>query len=257
MNWICLPDVSSNFDDKVAEIKQHISLLKKLLARDAKVSYRQGWHTKKLELTHELTHPLKAGVTLMMYNFMESVGNAIMRDIHKHLKDSFDSSPWRLNEANAQLQQKIISYAKNQKNLVDNLISQYEMISPSNSSIILQLWISEKYQASIEDMPQWFNGNLDAKRIGNLASDYGFETNRLKKMRNVSGSSLLATKTNRNQLAHGAKTFTEFGQGKSLEEIENDFKNILNFFRGLLKIINDYLMNAQYRQNSCQQPHPT
>ena len=148
MNWANLPDVSSNFDDKVLEIKEHLALLKKLLNREAKISYRQGWHTKQVELFPHQTHPLKAGATLMIYNFMESVGNAMMRDIHKHLKDTFSNSPWKLSESNEPLQQKIINHAKNRKGILDDFVKQFELTTTPHNGFILQLWITDSFQGN-------------------------------------------------------------------------------------------------------------
>ena len=62
-------------------------------------------------------------------------------------------------------------------------------------------------------------------------------------------SSIYNIKKGRNELAHGFVTFKDYGNTKSIDEIETDFMNVRDFFNGLLDIVNNHLKLYGYLEN--------
>jgi hypothetical protein len=63
-----------------------------------------------------------------------------------------------------------------------------------------------------------FSGNIDAREIRETAKSYGF-SDKTDGMKTQNGNDLLKIKTNRNDLAHGDKSFSDVGKDASAEEL--------------------------------------
>lgn len=256
-NWQELPEVSSIFADKVEEIQRHFELLTKLLSRKARLEYGDGIsESKSYELHREDTHPLKAGMVLMLYNFVESTSTALMQDIYAHVQQNIECEP--LEKLHGNLQKAIINHAE-RNSLFKVYMSDYRHSSHNLDSLIISGWLTnllkEKTEKSSDGQTyaKWFNGNVDFQQIRNCLAEYGlidehFDNIAQPVTQNAISppKSMLQTKFGRNQLAHGGVTFTEFGQDKSLEEIKTDFDNILGLFENLLDYINQQFQNKVY-----------
>lgn len=259
-NWQELPEVSSIFVDKVEEIQRHFELLTKLLSRKARLEYSDGiGEPQSYDLHREDTHPLKAGMVLMLYNFVESTSTALMQDIYTHIQKNIEYEP--LEKLHGNLQKTIINHTE-RNSLFKAYMSNYRHSSHNLDSLIISGWLTklleEKTETSSDGQryPKWFNGNVDFRQIRTCLSEYSLVDEHFENMAQpidanpVSPpSSMLKTKTGRNRLAHGGVTFTEFGQYKSLEEIKTDFDNILGLFENLLGYINQQLQNKVYLIN--------
>lgn len=90
-----------------------------------------------------------------------------------------------------------------------------------------------------------FSGNVDAKLIKKTAEKYGFSHfTDCSKTKN--GKNLLVVKVNRNDLAHGIKSFEEVGRDKTIEELLEIKEEVVEYLRQILKNIEDYLDNKEY-----------
>lgn len=277
--WDYLPEVNSCFDEKVEEIQRHLDLLTIMLSREATIEYksilmpsgRRVKQRKMLELCD--THPLKAGVVLMIYNFIESISTALMKDIHQYLTDELPSKPLTLMQE--KLRTTIINFNCQLK--ADELKRYFKDYTNNHRSdidkILIKGWLEKLKETATEtdhdgiSYDKWFNGNVDFRKLKTELDLLGLKncliddivsenSNRrykihaeLKKKR---PQSILQIKSGRNRLAHGSMTFSEFGQNKSLEDIKMDFENIQGFFDGLFDIVNNSLRKQYYVQNSNQ-----
>jgi hypothetical protein len=90
-----------------------------------------------------------------------------------------------------------------------------------------------------------FSGNLDAKRIKETAEKYGFsyQTNPRK---TDNGSDLLKIKTNRNDLAHGFKSFEKVGQDYTADDLLKMQKRVIHYLKTILQNIETYIYNQEY-----------
>ncbi|MCG7657154.1 MAE_28990/MAE_18760 family HEPN-like nuclease [Wielerella bovis] len=261
-NWQELPTVSSIFTDKVEEIQRHFELLTKLLSRKARLEYGDTSTSQSydLHLHKEDTHPLKAGMVLMLYNFVESTSTALMQDVYAHIQQNIECEP--LEKLHKNLRETIINHAEI-NNLFKEHMNNYRHFSHNLDNLIISVGLTklleEKTETNSDDgqsYPKWFNGNVDFRQIKTCLQAYslvnqGFENvpKRINDNPLSPPHSMLQTKTGRNRLAHGGVTFTEFGRKKSLEEIKTDFDNILGLFEKLLDYINQQLQNKVYLIN--------
>jgi len=90
-----------------------------------------------------------------------------------------------------------------------------------------------------------FSENVDAKKIKKIADKYGFSclTNAQK---TKNGENLLVVKSNRNDLAHGIKSFEEVGGDRAIEQLLKIKKEVVEYLRQILVNIRVYLDNEEY-----------
>ena len=85
-----------------------------------------------------------------------------------------------------------------------------------------------------------FAGNVDAKKIREVAKEYGFSPPKAK------GDNLLTVKSQRNDLAHGDKAFAEVGRDFDVERLVKIKTEVLDYLREVLGNISSYLVNKEY-----------
>jgi hypothetical protein len=81
--------------------------------------------------------------------------------------------------------------------------------------------------------------------IKEIAKKYGFSYQTdFAKTKN--GEKLVDIKDKRNDLAHGVKSFKEVGQGKTIEDLLEIKKEVIEYLRQILENIKTYLDNQEY-----------
>ncbi len=98
-----------------------------------------------------------------------------------------------------------------------------------------------------------FSGNIDAKLIRDTANKYGF-SDKTDYAKTSDGSDLLTVKTNRNDLAHGSKSFAEVGKEKSADELIKIKDKVVKYWREILANIQIYIDNQEYLDSSTDTP---
>ena len=90
-----------------------------------------------------------------------------------------------------------------------------------------------------------FSGNVDSRKIKDIADLYGFsyETDPLKTQ---NGNDLLRIKNNRNDLAHGFKSFEEVGRSTNTEELLEIKDRVINYLQGIVENIEEYILKQEY-----------
>ncbi|MEM8723434.1 MAG: MAE_28990/MAE_18760 family HEPN-like nuclease [Cyanobacteria bacterium P01_G01_bin.39] len=175
----------------------------------------------------ELNKTLRATGFLLLYNLIE----ATMRNAIEAIFTDITNKDISFNDLKYEIQLIIIDNVKknkSSKNLLENLTDiSLDIISASFSSDKL------------------FSGNIDAKKIKRLAMLYGFScTTDVQKTQN--GNDLLRIKTNRNDLAHGFKSFEEVGRGTNTEELLEIKDRVINYLQRIVKNIEDYISKQEY-----------
>ena len=66
------------------------------------------------------------------------------------------------------------------------------------------------------------------------------------------GRDLLTVKTNRNDLAHGFKSFEEVGRDATADELLKIQKRVICYLREILKNVETYISNKEYLQINVQ-----
>jgi hypothetical protein len=98
------------------------------------------------------------------------------------------------------------------------------------------------------DATKVFSGNVDARALRAQAEDYGFAcTTDFARTRD--GADLLAVKNNRNNLAHGVRSFTEVGRDYLIGDIRAIAQHSMAYMEQILLNIDRYLDAREYLQN--------
>lgn len=97
------------------------------------------------------------------------------------------------------------------------------------------------------DSQKLFSGNVDAKKMREAASTYGFST-ASEYHRTKHGKDLLTVKTRRQDLAHGTLSFSEVGKEYTTEDVVRIARFSLAYMSAILRHIDTYLDLEGYRE---------
>lgn len=223
MNSILFED----FNERAKEVGQYFIFLKSLEQATTKLSMEgKDCKAKVKAIDSELLKTLKANSFLLLYNLVE----ATMRNAIEIIFDELKSTGVSYNQIRPELKKIVIKNLKKQN--PDRL---FESITEISVDIISAGFNRDKL----------FSGNFDGEKIRKTARDYGFShsTNFIK---TGDGSDLLTVKTNRNDLAHGFKSFTEVGRDKTADELLEIKKKVVKYLKQILKNIAAYIANKDY-----------
>ena len=164
---------------------------------------------------------LKANFFLLLYNLIEStVKNAI-----EAIFDEFKSRGVSFDDCRAEVRRIILANLKKHN---------VEKILPSLSALSVDV-VAVTFRKE-----ELFSGNIDGRKIRNVAKDYGFRLPVRK------SDQLLTVKTSRNDLAHGTKSFSEIGRDYDVDRLEQISKEATDFLDELLTNISDYITTRAY-----------
>ena len=90
-----------------------------------------------------------------------------------------------------------------------------------------------------------FAGNIYSKLIRETAKKYGFYSPTYDK-KITNGEDLYLVKKNRNDLAHGSKSFTEVGKEKGADELIKIKNQVVEYLEGILKKVETYIDKQEY-----------
>jgi hypothetical protein len=209
---------------------RYFLFLKNLEHGSIRLSLGNQNHNKIKNIDSNLEKTLKATGFLLLYNLIEST----MRNAIETIFDDFQNKNVSFDEVRDEIKTIIIQNFKNKSN--DNLI---QVINNISVDIIFAGF----------DKKKTFSGNIDARKIRETGKTYGFscQTNNIKTR---DGNDLLNVKTNRNDLAHGFKSFEEVGREASAEELLKIKKRVIAYLRQILENIEDYIDKQEYLKSS-------
>ena len=216
-----------DFDERAQEVSKYFFLLQNLEQGSIKLVMGNIKHQKVKNIDTELEKTLKATGFLLLYNLIEST----IRNGIEAIFDDMANRTTSFDNLRKDIKKIVIKNFKNNKSS-DNLLNTINHIS---LDIISASFDKEKL----------FSGNIDAKRIKATAEAYGFsyKTNARKTQ---DGNDLLKIKTNRNDLAHGFKSFKEVGKDATAEELLQIKTRVICYLREILQNIEDYILKQEY-----------
>jgi hypothetical protein len=178
--------VEDDFNKRCQEIEAYIAYLKKL----------EG----EVGLDVTLMATMKASSLLMIYNLMESTMTNSIESIFDHLR----AEKIGFVTVDDDLKAMVLKCARetNPKDLVKKMRSE-----------VLDLAVAAFKKDAI------FSGNVDSRKIRDVWDDYG-----ISRTGNYVEKTLLEVKAARNDLAHGAKSFSELGKDQTASELEKKYK---------------------------------
>jgi hypothetical protein len=216
-----------DFDERAQEVSKYFLLLKNLEQGSIKLSMGNLAYFKIKNIDTELEKTLKSTGFLLLYNLIEST----MRNTIETIFDDIKSQNASFDDMRDEIKKIIIQNFKNNKS-TDNLLNDIQNISLDIISVSF-------------DKEKLFSGNIDARKIKQTAEIYGFsyKTNAIKTQ---DGNDLLKIKTNRNDLAHGFKSFEEIGREASADELLRIKKRVISYLREILQNIETYISKQEY-----------
>ncbi|WP_150538217.1 MAE_28990/MAE_18760 family HEPN-like nuclease [Actinobacillus vicugnae] len=271
MNFI--PETTALFLDKKKEVEDFISFLKKLASRDTKIKYKVETNRfedlffepqsnttfpdnqilpitiKEDNVSNELMHTLKSSGILLLYSLSEAIVSTLMREIHEHFKNKLESNQLNVRKINEKLMTRIIEHHKSSNKMAGYIIQHINRPRVrSIEKILFQEWL-EFYRKKVEDEDKspWFSGNVDNRSIKELGEIYGFyQIAESTIFTRQQCNTLVRVKKGRNQLAHGKKSFIDYGADLAVDDLETFSLDIFTYLENLMRLINDYLANQNY-----------
>ncbi|MCU0546725.1 MAG: MAE_28990/MAE_18760 family HEPN-like nuclease [Oscillatoriaceae cyanobacterium Prado104] len=216
-----------DFNTRAQEVEDYFIFLESLIKQTTKlaVADSDGKHTIH-NLNSELAKTLKANGFLLLYNLVEST----MQNAIESIFDEFKNQLIPFDRLKPQIKIIVLQNLKNR----------------SPKKIHLEITqISTDIITATFDREELFSGNVDARLIKEIAEKYGFSY-QTDPMKTKNGQNLLVVKSNRNDLAHGVKSFEEVGRDKTIEEILEIKVEIIEYLRQILENIKTYLDNREY-----------
>jgi hypothetical protein len=218
-----------DFNERSREVDRYFLFLKNLDQNIIKLNMRdQQGNIKIRDLDEDLVKTLKASGFLLLYNLIEST----MREAIQSIFDELQNQNISYDQIRPELKKIVLKNFRNRKQKVDDILSSITTISID----IIHTGF---------DRENLFSGNLDGRKIKETANEYGF-SHRTDHAKTGSGTDLLTVKTNRNDLAHGFKSFEEVGGDKSTDELLIIKKKVIRYLKQILKNIEKYLHDKEY-----------
>ena len=220
-----------DFNKRSKEVSKYFIFLKSLEQGTTKLSMTgKGGSPKIREIDAELIKTLKASSFLLLYNLVE----ATMRNAIEAIFDELRGKGVSYDQISPKLKKIVLKNLK--KRNPDKIFS-------SITAISLDI-ITAGF-----DKQDLFSGNIDGRKIIDTATEYGF-SHLTDYARTAHGSDLLTVKSNRNDLAHGIKSFAEVGRDKSAAELLEIKNKIVRYLKQILQNIEQYLSNKVYLDSS-------
>jgi hypothetical protein len=212
----------SDFQERMGEVHKYLDFVKALDSKRFQVVESPSMNPALDHLSlQELLKTLKANSFLLLYNLVEStVKNAIEAIFDRLSRESVSYDTCR-----SELQRVVL------KNLRAHNVKKIHIeLRGIAVDIVAKTFRKETL----------FSGNVDAREIRDTAKEFGF----LNPIAN--GNELLTVKANRNDLAHGDKTFAAVGADYDVPRLLRIAKDIHDYLEEFVTNIENYLRTKAY-----------
>ncbi|MCS4510803.1 MAE_28990/MAE_18760 family HEPN-like nuclease [Xylophilus ampelinus] len=220
------------------EITAYLNFLKVAVERRAVLSAKDG--ELQLALTLELTHTLKANLVLLLYSAMEATLVQLLDEMH----DAIGANCSSADALNAQLLRVVLRTVK--KDAKSTVLSS---ASPLHTSLF-RYWMDDwKSRTSGKDKRvDGISGSVDSLVFYEQLKKFGVvaQTPNDRPPAHLTDAALQKVKTNRNELAHGEKSFTDLGRDLSVPTLEVDSLAVFDTLRKIAAEVDGYLQSRRY-----------
>ncbi|MEK7434859.1 MAG: MAE_28990/MAE_18760 family HEPN-like nuclease [Cyanobacteriota bacterium] len=223
-------EVITDFNKRVDEINKYFVLLSQIVDDNAELFFRNENNYKLID--NELHKILKANGFLLLYNLIESSIKSSMTTIF----DSITQEQIPYKELRPEFKRAWIEFR----------YLNFQNKNPDDVCIELKN-MSDLISFSFEQM-KIISGNLDSKKIKELAEKYGFSSITDSSTRD--GCELVIVKNKRNALAHGNISFSECGREYHLNDLLRIKEHVINYLDNIIKNIEQYLINKEYKERA-------
>jgi MAE_28990/MAE_18760-like HEPN len=216
-----------DFNTRVTEINDYFSFVEDLLTETMKLAtLEESGIQTIMTIDSNLSKTLKANGFLLLYNLVESS----MRNAIEAIFDELQSQRIPFDAVRVEIKKVVLQNFKNRS--PDDI---HNRITDISIDIIVAGFKSSEL----------FSGNIDRREIVKTARKYGFSFDTdYSKTRH--GENLSIVMKNRNDLAHGNKSFTEVGKDISIEDIRKVKEEVIAYISQILNNIETYLDAKEY-----------
>ncbi len=212
----------NEFEKRKQEIEIYIRFLNSTVENPKIIETAIGKDSEKTLLRKVLF----ANTYLLLYNLVESSIRNSIQDIYDH----FEQEGVAFDDLKDNLKKLILTNMK-----AHNPTKFLERINLLTTDIVYESFDQEKIAS----------GNLDAQKIREIASNYGFSSETEYSICK-NGSKLLEIKNKRNDLAHGIISFSECGKDSSLSDVNNAFTEVSAYIENITNNIQLYIAEKTY-----------
>jgi hypothetical protein len=227
--------VIEDFNTRAQEVNEYFLFLEGLIQETTQLSViGENGEAKIHPINSELAKTLKANGFLLLYNLVESTMRNAIAEIFQEIKVkniSFDL-------VRREIKKVVIQNFKNRS--ADNVYSKITNISLD----IITAGFNPR---------EIFSGNVDGKEITKTARKYGFSYD-TDYSKTKHGQNLYTVMENRNDLAHGNKSFAEVGKDTTIEDLLKIKEEVIEYLQKILQNIEEYLSNEEYLDSSINKP---
>lgn len=218
--------VQSDFTARAEEVTRYVHFLRAF--EDGRIDFGASQDSPPDWSAGEraaLFKTMKANLFLLLYNLVEStIKNAI-----EAIFDEFRVRGISFDRCRVEVRRIVLSNLK--RHNVDKIL-------PSLSALSVDVIVATFVKDDL------FAGNVDGRKIREIAGEYGFRPPTKK------SDQLLVVKTSRNDLAHGNKSFGDVGRDYDLVRLDEIKNEVVAFLEELLVNVADYLTSRSYLAES-------
>lgn len=208
----------ADFDDRKRQVRHYLATVRTFERLTAVGAARRAQNERLLTL--------RAGTFLLLYNLVEATTRATIEAIHDHITTK--KVPFDLLVVS--LRREIVKRFK-------------RTADPDTQHTMPDLSVTFVLVAFSEGIK--LGGNVDARLIRTLGEWYGFSENTTK-ARTWGGTDLLTVKSNRNDLAHGLKTFEEVGRDYTFRDLFLLSVRSIRYMQEIIANVASYLESEDY-----------
>lgn len=220
-----------DFNTRVQEINEYFLFVEGLINETTKLAVSENGDDQKIKtIDSELAKTLKANGFLLLYNLIESS----MKNAIEAIFDELKGKQVSFNSVRIEIKKVVLQNFKNRSP---------EDIHTRITDISLDI-ITAGFKSR-----ELFSGNIDRDEITKTARKYGFSFDTdYSKTRH--GENLYIIMRNRNDLAHGNKSFSEVGRDVSIGDLLKIKEEVIEYIKQILKNIETYLNSKEYLDSS-------
>ncbi|GAB3514234.1 MAE_28990/MAE_18760 family HEPN-like nuclease [Emticicia fontis] len=227
----------NDFADNKSEIEQYFNFLKAI--ENGGVNLHNA-SISVFRIDTELINILKATTFLLLYNLIESTVRNILWDIHQIIKSDTTVLYSNLQHdlKKVLIGRKVSADFRTTDDTITNQV--FSIIETTFNSY------SELHPVKKEDI-KIDGGNLNMDKLRDAFKKYGINSG-LQERSTQQKEAFKDTKTNRNLLAHGDKTFNNCGKDFSFIELEEKKNFIFDFLENKVFVVaEDFINQDRYK----------
>lgn len=225
------------FNERMQDINEYFSFIQLLINKRPSLAYRDNATNENITLAVDLdmTHILKANAFIILYNLIEATISNAIEDIHNVFMSNDALCVDTINKSLTKLAFQSLHTPNGQIDFSQGNIAK----------LILKEWLTAHKKLIESNKNPLFSGNVDAKKIREVAEKYGFSSDTDSEITR-NGYNLLPIKKARNDLAHGSESFRNKGRDTSIDTLIEMKDEVFHYLNCILNNIQTYLDTQAY-----------